>query len=203
MIACEKILPGGEAIAGTGTIITENRPAGSFIALENRIGANIYILKSDHNAIAITANQNLVPYIKTSVVNSTLIISSPGYYLMNDHEITIDVSMPVLEEIRLKGAGQVISGLPVHRIYLSGYGNISCNGLTDRVHVKLSGTGNIDLSSMPASNAKVELSGSGKVILEAKNQLDVSISGVGTVYYKGSARLTKKISGIGSVVKMD
>ncbi|NVO19955.1 MAG: DUF2807 domain-containing protein [Bacteroidetes bacterium] len=200
---CEKIATGEDVISGNGRRQTETRNLQGFSSIESRISANINIYKSDSFCIRITASQNLLPYIHTSLINSSLIITTGGYHLVTDCPVTIDIYAPDIEELKLKGTGQVQSNSPLRRILLSGSGNISCSGKTEDVDVLLTGSGTIDLSAMPVNTANVKLFGTGVIKLRAKEQLDISITGVGSVYYEGTPMITQKITGIGSVVKVN
>lgn len=66
----------------------------------------------------------------------------------------------------------------------------------------LSGSGMIDLSGVPVLNVWATNTGSGKLLLNATNKLDVIISGSGNIEYWGNPPdLTQKITGKGKLIK--
>lgn len=203
LISCEKNYLTNEIIHGTGENVTEIRNLAEFSKIESRIGANINIVQSNNPEISITAQPNLIPYIHTNVINGKLIISTGEYTIRTLKSITIDIEIPMVEEIVQSGAGDIRSDSPVSRIVLCGAGNISCKGECSSTNVRLSGSGNVDLLGMNVKQGDVNISGSGNVKMNASEHLDVSISGFGNVYYKGSPYLNKEVSGIGNVICID
>jgi hypothetical protein len=198
--SCEKFLPEIYPLTGTGAIQTEERLTPSFSKIDNRIGADINIIKSTSRHINVFAQGNLLPFIHTKVINDALIITSYDRTLITDQSITIDVYVPSIQEVKISGAGQVKSDCPLSRIYLSGSGNITCSGKSDNVEIILSGYGNIDLLDMEVGSADIHISGSGNVKMNVSDWMDVNIQGTGNVFYKGNPKISEHISGVGSVI---
>jgi hypothetical protein len=203
LISCEKTCFTNEIIHGSGENTTEIRKLAEFSKIESRIGANINIIRSNNPEISITVQPNLIPYIHTNVINGKLIITTGEYTIRTLKSITIDIEIPMVEEIVQSGAGDIRCDCPVSRIVLCGAGNISCKGECSSTNVRLSGSGNVDLLGMFVKQGDVNISGSGNVKMNASEHLDVSISGFGNVYYKGSPYLNKEVSGIGSIICID
>ncbi len=80
-----------------------------------------------------------------------------------------------------------------------GTGNLFFYGDVETLDIKISGLGEVDASGLKAKQAKLAISGSGKVELDVSDKLDVVISGTGIVSYSGSPSLTQRISGFGKV----
>ena len=204
LFGCEKVQSEHESITGIGPLHIEERTVYSFSKIENRLAANIRILKSNSRKIEVKAQKNLISGIHTTVLNGSLIISSGDYSSITDSTISIDLYIPdsELEELSMKGSGLVWSECPVKRIYLSGAGNISCSGEISHTEVLLSGFGNINLLDMKVATADIRISGNGNVKMNADEKLDISIPGMGNVYYKGNPEINQSISGMGNIINL-
>jgi len=200
--SCEKALNLPPRVVGQGAIESESRAVSTFLKIESRIGADIRISASGHQQLTIRAQRNLIQHIHTSVINNTLIITNGGKDLITDSTIILEISVPELEEIRLSGAGTVLSAVPVEHIQLSGAGNIRCSGEKEKVSVLLSGFGNIDLLDMQVNEADVRIAGNGNVKMHATERLDIVIPGMGNVYYRGKPSVSQDITGIGNIVNI-
>jgi hypothetical protein len=203
LTACDDIYPNYKYFRGKGICKTELHNMPVFTAIESSIAANITIIHSSIPTVSVTAQENLLPYIQTNVVNGKLYISTGNRSMHSDSLISIKVSVPDIEEISLSGFGIISSDIPVERISLSGVGEISCSGQTNDVQASLTGSGTINLVGMRVSNADVHISGTGNIKVNVKEQLYVSISGVGNVYYLGNPEIKSSISGIGSINQLD
>ncbi len=136
-------------VKGKGPVVSEERLFSSFTAVSSQLGADVNIFESDDNYIVISAQENLLPYIKTNVKSSELRISTSNTTIQSDKPITIDVYTSEVKKFTLAGAGNIVSDLPVKTIILSGAGNIYCKGEVENLDVLISGVGNIDLFEMP------------------------------------------------------
>jgi hypothetical protein len=68
-----------------------------------------------------------------------------------------------------------------------------------KLAIEINGSGNVDLSGIPAASSDVAIHGSGKVRTTAHEKLDVEIAGSGTVIYDGSPHVSQTIMGSGVV----
>lgn len=175
--------------------------------------------------IVIEGDDNLVPYITTTVSERVLTISNANNRCFrSDAPEKIFVTLKNLTRVELKGSGMVDAGpLTVDFVsfVLSGSGTIFSDEIVaGGVYAEMLGSGTIDLVVASADWAEAELAGSGNILLSGyantgqfalpgsgeirADLLDVDdcfvdISGSGNAYVYPYYHLSAKISGSGSV----
>jgi hypothetical protein len=77
--------------------------------------------------------------------------------------------------------------------------SITAAGRVDRAEVVIDGSGNLAGRELTASEATIDVPGSGEVVLTVEDRLEVTISGSGDVTYYGDPQLSRDVSGSGSV----
>lgn len=220
--ACEK-----ERITGEGPIVTEKRNPGNFSGIDSRISADVYYTPSASYGVEIQAQQNILNILETYTANGNLVIRFKNDVRVRSHDrITVNVSAPSLNNLRLSGSGNLtaagsiassdmdidVSGSgsmtlqkltttgSIHAT-LSGSGSITvAEGSATELRTKISGSGNIDLRNVPVQKATTNTTGSGDTWVNVRESLDVTITGSGSVYYKGSPIINTHISGSGKVL---
>jgi hypothetical protein len=90
----------------------------------------------------------------------------------------------VTDELRIDGSGSMLA-------------DIAGRATTQRVSI--SGAGDYNAPHLLSENATVEVSGAGKVVVNASRKLDIDLSGFGLVNYVGNPELHKSVSGMGRV----
>ncbi|MEE8331486.1 MAG: DUF2807 domain-containing protein, partial [Acidimicrobiia bacterium] len=82
---------------------------------------------------------------------------------------------------------------------ISGSADIELVGAAESLSIVISGSGDIDASDLVTKTGSVRISGSGDILVNATDELDITISGSGKVEYIGSPIVNQTISGTGSV----
>ena len=59
-------------VSGSGTIATETRAVGAFQSIDLQGTGNIYVTQGNESSLRVEAEDNLLPYLKTSVTNGVL-----------------------------------------------------------------------------------------------------------------------------------
>ena len=86
------------------------------------------------------------------------------------------------------------------RAAVSGSGDIVLKGSTKSFDAAVAGSGDISAFHLKSDNAEVKVSGSGDVELTVKNELKARVSGSGDISYKGNPKIQDvKVSGSGDV----
>jgi hypothetical protein len=95
--------------------------------------------------------------------------------------------------------------LQASAVHLDGSGSIKAevSGSVGRQSIELSGAGSYDGAGLVSDEAAVDVSGAGKVVINARKTLAVEISGAGVVEYIGEPKLRQSISGFGKVARRD
>jgi hypothetical protein len=217
-------------ITGNGNVKKETRAVTSFTSLSSHGAIDVQISYGNSNSIEVQADENLLPYIETTVEDGKLTIKSKKNVNLNSRsKIIVSVSMAKINGLQLSGSGNIngtgnftsdaktnvmVSGSGNIKLNscsfkdldlgLSGSGNIDLNkGTADNISISISGSGNIDCSGITCDNVDAKISGSGNTRVNANKSIDAIISGSGNVYYKGTAtNITTKIVGSGKAIKI-
>ncbi len=184
----------GQRINGSGDMQTETRDVTGFTRVDLQSIGNLTITQGSEESLTVTADDNLLPYIVTKVVNGTLEISArPNVSIDPTRTIEYHLVMKTVEGVQLSGFGNInsegLKGTDLE-VKLSGSGDISigtieCNSLL----VRISGFGNFFSQSVRAKNPVIEITGSGDITVEDMQAEDVSvkISGFGDAAISGKA----------------
>ena len=216
LFSCEK------AIKGTGHIVDETRSLEPFDELELNgiINATFKQVKStDLDKVVVSAQENLLPYIKTTVDNGRLIINIEKS-IHTDKDVLVEIYGHPFRSLLCSGSGDVKSDerIVLQKLYLesngsgdvsldleaksievelNGSGDVSFSGSTDYLELVNNGSGDLNTIEMRSFEVEVLSNGSGDVSAYAKESFDVEINGSGDVYHTGKAELTKSLNGTG------
>jgi hypothetical protein len=218
-----------EIIRGSGNVATQEMAVSDFQRVTLQGFGQVTITQGDEQALSVTTDDNIMPYIKAEVRGGTLTLGfdrdGRNLEFRPSDGIQFDLSVRDISKLRLSGAGDISAdSLRAERleIALSGAGNVSIGSLeADRLTVRLSGAGNVNLAGrvaeqgvflsgagdyraadLESQTAHVELSGAGSAIVWASDTLNARATGAGAIEYYGSPQLTKKVSKVGRVVSL-
>jgi len=175
-----------DKINGNGNITSTERTATGFSGVFLEGAGNINIYFSENYRVIVTTDSNIQDIVTIETKNSLLYVDEKRGNGINPTKLIIDVYLPELENITLKGAGNI---------------NID-TGNSLALSLILSGTGNIEAQNYKIENVNVILSGKGNIKTWAINNLSGNISGVGNIYYKGNPTKNVNITGIGNVKEL-
>ena len=189
-------------VRGNGRITEETRHVTEFNKIDAAGAFTIKIKVGEEPHLKISAEENLLKYIRTDVRGRTLVIDSRKS-ISPRKEIRIYITTPELYSIDCSGANNVYAqdiDADNFKVDLSGAGNIDLRGQTDRLHAEISGAGNIDARELKANEVYISVSGAASADVYARNYLDASVSGVGSIDYYGNPKKTNtSVSGVGSI----
>jgi Putative auto-transporter adhesin, head GIN domain len=218
-----------KTIKGNGQPKKETRTVSAFTSLSSGGPMEVRITYGNSNTVVVDAEENLLPYIETTVKNGKLSIGAQkNYNLQSNSKIVVVVTMTTIQSLELAGSGSItgdgkfsnndktvinVSGSGGLRlafdhfadldVAVSGSGDIKLTGSTNSISAKVSGSGNIDCSAVRSKDVGAKISGSGNLTVDASNSVDAKISGSGNVMYKGdAANIKSKTSGSGKVIKI-
>jgi len=188
----------------------------------NSIGS-LVIRQGNKESLEVTADDNLMKYIRTSVNGGTLVLEiQEGVHLLPSDEITFLVNVKGLNQIEINGVGQVeadpivagnlkvaINGdgsmnfkevsADVMTMAISGLGEISAAGEVHTLQIDLSGSGKVQASDLRSRMGVFDISGTGSIIAWVTDVLSFDLSGLGDLEYYGSPVVNADISGSGNV----
>lgn len=215
-----------ERVRGNGEVVERAYEVEGFSKVSLSIPGKLEIVQSDHEALVVEAESNLLEYIEINTSGNHLEIDARrGYGLEPTRGLTFKLTVKDLEEVELSSAGEtVMDGLQTDNLYLSssgvgnfildnlqaqrvevqisGSGSASISGQADRVTVDISGAGSFTGGDLHVNDAEVNISGLGKASLWVDDSLDSNISGAGSITYYGDPRVYENTSGAGSVRRL-
>jgi Putative auto-transporter adhesin, head GIN domain len=212
-------------VQGNGVEKSETRTVAAFTRIDNQMAVEINVTTKQTQRLDVSADENLLQYIKTEVIGGTLVISTDNFVenLTQKVPMRITISMQTLEAITnsgvgtitaspvettrlnliLSGAGNILtSNVKVSELSstISGVGKVQTQGSAERATVRLSGAGNLQARDLAVQNANVTVSGVGTAYVSVSQVLDATISGAGNIVYYGKpATLNSTVTGVGSV----
>jgi len=223
-LACSVSL--GNHTTGSGKLITEKRVVGDFTSIDLSCSADLQLQQGSSLAVSIEGEDNIVPLIKTTVSGSTLHIDAePNTAILTTRQLTVYVTVPELESVRLTGSGDAdVSEWKAGSLKLetsgSGdivFGNLQTDSITARTSgsgditirsgqansqsIRTSGSGDYKAGSLQSGEAEVVTSGSGDVTVWAEDVLKATTSGSGDISYYGSPRVSEHETGSGDVYR--
>ena len=193
---------GSSATKGSGHVVSVSRPLSGFTRIEFKGAATVDVSVAEPAGVTIRGDDNIVPLVRTKVVDGALVISSKHSYT-SKNDLRIAVTTPALDAVRLEGAG-TFTAAGIHatsfKLDLNGAGTADLGGTVGRLDANIAGAGSALLDDLDARDANVSLSGTGSVHVHASRSLDASVSGVGSILYSGHPqRVRTHVSGVGSI----
>jgi hypothetical protein len=196
---------GFNSIAGSGKITTEPRTVSGFSAVSLSGTGQLVIEQTGVESLTITADDNLLPDIRSDVQGNTLELGPKAATgLSPTRDIVFHLTVKTLDGLTVSGSGRAdAKGIKPDRlvIAISGSGSVAAQGTAGDLDVNVSGSGEYQGGSLASKRATINVSGSGGATVAASETLDANVSGSGTVEYLGDPRVTEHVSGSGSVRK--
>lgn len=191
-------------ISGSGELVTEARPATEFHAVRMEGFGTLAIAVGGASSVSVTADDNLIQYLKTEVAGGTLAITFTAPKGVSDTHITITVSTPTLDRIDVGGAAEVeLTGAtgPKLALGVEGAARLHATGAVDALEITIEGAAQARLFELHSREARVRIDGAGLADVDVKEKLRAEISGLGQVSYRGDPVVEKDINGIGRVTR--
>ena len=189
-------------IQGSGNIISESRELNNFTSIILLGSIDVNIKTSESNNCVVVADDNLIPYIKTEVVNNKLNISLNESY-SSEEKLVVNINTPNYDEVSLSGSGNInILDFKNNNLSLniSGSGNITGNGEVEILVVKINGSGNLMSKEIKSKSATITINGSGDGEVFASDSISAKINGSGNIKYFGNPEnVDSIINGSGNI----
>lgn len=184
-------------VVGSGNRISETRVVSGFTAVNDETFADVLVQAgSTSQTVTVTGDDNIVPYIRTEVINNTLRISLTENRTFETKQPTIiTVSAPFIQTLTSGGSGNMTA----------------INLLTDTLTQSVTGSGNLTTSFRPIGMINLmrsTVSGSGVLLsnLTSVRSLESVVSGSGRLrLVNGTNNMTaisavSRLSGSGTIM---
>ena len=170
-------------IQGSGTPAAQARSLPPFTAVTMAGDASVSILVGSPQQVVVSADDNLLSTVKTTVSGGTLAVATPGSFTARS-PMRVSITVPRIDALRLSGTG-----------------DLTATGSTRALDATLDGTGAMRLSGLVARDVHATLSGTGAIDVTATRTLEASVPGTGQITYNGRpGHVTQSITGTGAVV---
>lgn len=213
-------------VHGSGNRIIKTRKVSGFTKLDVQ-GGYVVNLKQDSSGImTITADDNLMDYIRSSVEDNTLHIFSRKNFC-NKGPIVINIGISKLEELKgagavefntdtkintqdlaidLAGAGRVTLDLNAAKVSTTGSGSTEVNlkGQATSHTVNFTGSGKLNALDFVVSDYDIETTGASDCQINVLRKLTVNSTGSSDVEYRGNpSNVNTSKTGSSTVKKID
>jgi len=152
-------------VHGSGNQITENRKVGDFTKIEVSDSFKVIVKQDSSTTITVTADDNLLKYIRTTVTGGTLRIFTKKN-MCNSGEMIVKVPVRMLEGLKASDASEIAGDGKLNAkdifIRLSDGSHITVDITATRVKVRASDASKLDLKGQASSN-EVQLSDGSQV----------------------------------------
>jgi len=215
----------GGGVKGNGPVQTETRSVRDFHAIDLDIAGDVEVTIGENYSVEVSAQQNLLPLLKTELVDGALRISCDDN-IKTSEGIKVKVTAPAFDKFSVGGSGtvRVMHAFNVEKmemniggsgeiyapqsefgslsISIGGSGTVELGGKANNMKADVSGSGDVKAKNMTINSLKVNIAGSGSVTADVTTDLDANIAGSGDVFYSGTPSVESSVSGSGSVKKI-
>jgi len=204
---------------------SENRDVSGFTEVGFAVAGEVFIDLGGKYSVVLEGDKNYVREIETKVYGKELRIKRDKWFDSGNRKVTVRITMPSLEGVRVSGSGKVTVNDPLKGedldIGISGSGkaflgevaldnvdcsisgsgslNITGNGSIDQLEINISGSGDYVGENTRVRSMEAHISGSGSCNCFVTGTLEASISGSGNIYYSGNPKIDASISGSGKL----
>jgi hypothetical protein len=190
-------------IGGSGHILTENRSVSGFDSIAFSGKGRIELEQNGTESLSITADDNLLPLLTSEVEGTRLILKvKSDSRVRPSQDIVYKIGARKLNGVACAGkTSAVLRGIHSDELKLeiTGSGDISADGTSDRQDVLITGSGKYSGASLKTKSTTINIAGSGDAVVAASERLDVKVAGSGTIKYIGEPKITQSIVGTGSI----
>ena len=216
----------GDCISGSGNQISEDRNVGSFTSVETSGSIKVILKQGDVNSVKVTADDNIIKDIETSVRGNRLMIELEGSFC-DAGPITVYITSPSYEGVEasgdvdllsdgklnltdfvldLSGSSKVVLDINAANVKTSSSGEseISLTGQAGSHELELSGSSSVNALDFVVGKYKIESTGASDTHINVLNELHISSSGSSDIEYRGNpSKITNDESGASSLKKIN
>ena len=213
----------GPAIRGSGNLSAEERMLPGFDRVLAEGPLDVIISQGSEQYVEVEADDNLLPYIRTSVRGGQLKISTTRSFRTRN-TVTVYITLTALEALEVRGSGNIfgetaLSGdqlmleingsgdvdmeLYYNQIesYTNGSGNFRLSGETVDQYIRINGSGDYRAANLLSLNTEVDIRGSGNCIVSVSDYLRADIRGSGDIMYYGDPDVEGSVHGSGDLIQ--
>ncbi|MDI6724184.1 MAG: head GIN domain-containing protein [Methanobacterium sp.] len=212
----------GQNITGSGKIVNESRNVGSFNQIELNGAGELIITQGNRESLTVQADDNLMPYIKTSVNNNKLTINFDNALPLPRQPVKIYLTVRDINSINTSGSGKINSNslrannlaismngagegnlanlnTQTLKIVISGAGRMTISGNVNEQNIDISGAGEYNAANLNSKITTLSINGAGRGTVRVSDLLNAMINGGGEIKYIGNPRVVQQVNGAGNI----
>ena len=194
-----------QELSGTGVLISELRELPAFSAISSSGPITTVITRGDTKEVLVTADDNIIQRVKTTVRAQKLYISlDEGQY--HNIWIRVQLRLPEIKALDNSGSGTMKAGNLMTDNALkavnSGTGTLMLQGRATHLNLMNEGSGSIQGFDLISERCTVQNTGNGLCELFCTGLLEGQNTGSGSIYYKGKATVAIENTGSGEVLEV-
>ncbi len=186
-------------------VTSESRNVSGFEEVELQGVGNLSIQQTGSESLTVEAEEDVLPKIRTEVVNNRLIIGpKPNTSLLTTEPINYRLTVKDLSALEVSGSGGVdAEGISTDElaVTITGAGDVKISGKANSQQVATLGSGDYRAGDLESKEVKVDVGGSGSAVVNVSDELNAEVSGSGSVEYIGDPTVNQYVSGAGRVSK--
>ncbi|MFW2349106.1 GIN domain-containing protein [Qipengyuania sp.] len=189
-------------ILGSGRMVSQNRPIGSFDTLSIDGPVDVVIRQGAARSLVLTAEDNIMPLVRARTEGGTLSLDTTGSF-RSRRGVSAVLTVSSLDKVTINASGDVrFDGWNAERIELviGGSGDIELGGEVANVRALIQGSGDIDLAPTRLSYVDADIEGSGAIRMGSLRKLDASIDGSGMIEAGVVGELDAVLNGSGQIL---
>lgn len=219
-ISCQK-----KSISGNGIVREKTYSYADFNSINIKGAFEVHLLQDSNSYVKIISDENIIPEIQVSVSDSSLEVY-PAKNIVRSKELQLIIACHNITSIVLSGASEITSDSVLNletlnmsisgtgriilntvikslTINISGGADILLNGQCDKLNVSITGIGKVDSQKKPTRYTSIDISGYGRALLNATEQLNINVSGFAKVSYIGEPIIKQNITGNAKLFKIE
>ncbi|HWZ13907.1 MAG TPA: head GIN domain-containing protein [Mucilaginibacter sp.] len=212
-------------VHGSGTEASESRKVSDFSRIDISGGFKVVLKQDSSLSVKITADDNLLKYIKTTVNGSKLRIYTRRSFC-NSSQTIVYIGVRHLEELkasggievesdgkittqdihlRLSGATKITMDLNAANVTTNGSGATELNlkGQASSHNIDLSGSGKVNALDFVVGNCEIQTAGVGHSEVNVLHSLSIHSTGASEVKYRGNPSISSDKVGASSIEKIN
>jgi hypothetical protein len=211
---------------GSGNIITEKRNVSVFTKVSAATSIDVDVQQGEEVSVTVEADDNLMKYVETKVVNGELEIRLENISIWNDATIKVHVIAPKYDGFSASSSAELISkntitstgkisldasssanidveiDAPSVDVEASSSASITASGRTKEITVNANSSASVELFKLQAEIVNAEASSSADVSVFASVKINAKANSSGDIFYIGGATdVIKSESSSGKVSK--
>ncbi len=174
-------------ITGTGDVQTEIRELGSFTRVSVGAGLKVIIGAAAEQQVSVAAQANLLPVIRTEVVDGQLVVVIPAPGVTTSEPMSLTVKLPTLESVALSAGSVGYVEHTGHKLNLdvSGGAELTAIGDTPDLRLVASSGSHARLGELTAQYAEVTLKDGSSAELTVVTKVSGTADGGSTLVLTG------------------